>query len=333
MTQLENDEIKHQIYLERYKTGEANKIVKLLDDANKKIIKELKVVDSVYSKARYEELNRLLKALSKELKENIDTSTDIDGIIEYELEKQKKLFNVASKDVNVDFLYPSLEQVKKSALFTPIVPSMTYQSYLEGIQQGFYNQWDSAIRTGYLTSETTQKIIKDVMGSLTRPSQVLDKGTMTTLRNSVYRNTRTTLQAFASETRRAVYERDQEFISGYKFLATLDRRTCVICGNYDGKIFKNLEDAPAIPIHYNCRCVLVPIIKGVDVIADERPEEWGTVKGTVTYKEWLESQPDFIQKEILGERRYNMYKSGVSFDSFTEGFEILTLKELRDKLN
>ena len=204
---------------------------------------------------------------------------------------------------------------------------MTYQSYLDGIQEGVYNTWDSAIRTGYMTSETTQDIVRSVLGSV----KGIDKGTMATLRNSIYRNTRTALQSFASETRMEIYKANSKYIQKLKFMATLDRRTCTVCGALDGKLF-DIDEAPQLPIHYNCRCVLVPKIMGIDVVADERPMEGGVTGGTVTYPEWLKAQPPEIQKEILGANRYRLFQKGYPIESFIQGEEILTLKELNDKL-
>lgn len=326
MTELENQEILHQIYLEKYKTGEANKIIKLLDDANKQIIKELKKTNEVYTKKRYEEIKKLLTNISKELKENINNSTDLDGIIDYEIRKQKKLLGKAVDSLNIELTFPSLQQVKTSALFAPVVEGMTYQSYLDNIQAGLFNQWDTAVRTGYLTNETTQKIVSNIMGTVDNP------GNIQTLRNSIYRNTRTVLQSFASETRNAVYKKNDKYFEGYQFFATLDRRTCVICAKLDGKVFKTLQDAPDLPIHYNCRCVLIPKIKGVEEIAPVRPMKGGTTKGSVKYPEWLAMQTEKVQREILGKSRYELYKKGEPITAFTEGTEILTLKELNGNL-
>ena len=47
MTEIENALITHQIYFERYKTGEVNKLLQLLEDANtqiKKLILETKTI-------------------------------------------------------------------------------------------------------------------------------------------------------------------------------------------------------------------------------------------------------------------------------------------------
>jgi uncharacterized protein with gpF-like domain len=44
-----------------------------------------------------------------------------------------------------------------------------------------------------------------------------------------------------------------------RYLATLDGRTCLVCGPDDGRLFKRDEPRPSLPRHINCRCVYVPV--------------------------------------------------------------------------
>ena len=330
MTELENEGIKHAIYYEHYKTGIANDILNIIKKANREIVKEIKQTD-IISMSRYKKINKLLKDITKDIKTQVDNEYDIDGVIEYELRKQKKFLNMGTEKINVDFIYPSLKQIKTSALFSPIVPNMTYATYLNDIKEGLFNQWDTALRTGYLTNETTKNIINKVMGKVS-PAQVLNKGTMQSFYNSIYRNTRTALQSFANTTRTMIYYENRDIIKKVRFLATLDRRTCLVCGNLDGKIF-DLDKAPVLPLHFNCRCVEIPIIKGADVTKNTRPMEGGTTKGTVTFNDWLKNQNDKTLMDVLGKTRYKMYKDGTAINEFIENNSILTLKELNIKLD
>jgi hypothetical protein len=176
-----------------------------------------------------------IREISEALQQKVESGTDIDGIIDYELHKQEKILSLAKdyiKDIKggrIDFLYPSLEQIKTAALFKPIDTKygLTFQSYLENISSGLYNTWDTAVRTGYLTGQTTQQIVKNVMGEAGRMGQLTKFGTMKTLRNSVYANTRTALQSFANETMQRVYKGNEKYFGDgkskykYKYLATM----------------------------------------------------------------------------------------------------------------
>lgn len=82
----------------------------------------------------------------------------------------------------------------------------------------------------------------------------------------------------------AVYEQNKDVLQGWRWLATLDERTCVICGALDGQLFK--FDAPQSPppAHPNCRCTPVPELEDTalqDEIAGKRETytEWAARRG------------------------------------------------------
>lgn len=105
-----------------------------------------------------------------------------------------------------------------------------------------------------------------------------------------------------------------------------------MCGSLDGKIFQNIKDAPTLPQHYNCRCVLVPYLKMFKDFDAGRASMDGTVSNKVTYSDWLKSQDDATLKDILGKSRYDMYKNGAKIDTFVGNGRALTIKELNSKM-
>lgn len=322
-----------QIALERYKNGQANEILNLLDEANSEIAKYIKKTSSVTTKARYKEIAKKLKEISARLRKEVDENTDVDGLIEYELKKEKKLLELINPKDKIQFVYPSLEQIKTSALFKPIDTKygMTYQSYLDGIEEGLYNTWDTAVRTGYLTGQSTQKIVRNVLGKAGKVGELAEPGTMQRLRNSVYANTRTALQSFANETMQRVYaENEQYFGDGvsdykYEYLATLDSRTCIVCGECDGKLYKSLDECPVIPQHRGCRCVILPYF---NIKGDTRASRTGQIDADTTFENWLKEQDDETQLDVLGRTRYELFKKGERLTSFVDNGKTLTLKEL-----
>jgi hypothetical protein len=98
----------------------------------------------------------------------------------------------------------------------------------------------------------------------------------------------------------------------------------------DGKVFKEIEDAPKLPQHPNCRCLLVPLVKGMeeDDEDDTRASEDGPVPAKMTFTDWLKTQPDEFARDILGPVRFSMYKDGTDLSGFVAGNRILTLKQL-----
>ena len=341
MNKYENGVIKYAIDFEHYKNGQANEIIKLLDNADLEIAKIIKKTDGVYTKARYKEISRKLKEISSKLKERVGDNIDVDGVIEYELKKEKKLFGILKNDLVkikgkgvINFVYPSLEQIRTSALFRPATDGLTFESYLNGIEAGLFNIWDSAVRTGYLTGMPTRQIVRNVMGGISQIDRLKQAGTVHSLRNSIYANTRTLLQSFAEETRERVYKQNEKYFGEgedkYEYLATLDARTCLVCAAEDGKKFKSIEDAPPIPQHRNCRCLLIPYF---NIEGDTRASKDGQVDSKIGFDKWLEGQDEKTQIEVLGKTRFKMFKDGVKINQFVDNGRVLTLEELSDRLD
>ncbi|MDO5577528.1 MAG: minor capsid protein [Fibrobacter sp.] len=281
----------------------------------------------MYTKERYKQIAKLLKEIASELKTNTESEIDVESVIDYVLNRERKILGINS---NVSFTFPDKEKLIMAATFQPVTENKTFQSFLNSIDSQFYDVWDSNVRTGYLTGMTSQQIVRNVLGTQAKNAKVAEEGAIHALRNSLIANTRTALQSFANATRNEIYEKNADLFSDYKWLATLDRRTCTVCGSLDGKTFKNINDAPTAPIHLNCRCLLIANVKGID-FSDERASENGYVDSKTTYSEWLKEQPDKVQREVLGSARYKMYKNGTSFDTFVNNKnQKLTLKELED---
>lgn len=74
----------------------------------------------------------------------------------------------------------------------------------------------------------------------------------------------TTVSVGVNKGRKDVFDANSSDIYGYEYSALLDSATCSVCSALDGKIlneaaYKKTEYDP--PIHYNCRCIWVAIMK------------------------------------------------------------------------
>jgi len=77
-------------------------------------------------------------------------------------------------------------------------------------------------------------------------------------------------------------------------IAALDDRTCPVCVDLHGTLVPIDED---IESHYNCRCTVVPIVKGFP-----RDIESG--------EDWFNAQDAARQQRILGKAAYNAWNDG-----------------------
>lgn len=127
--------------------------------------------------------------------------------------------------------------------------------------------------------EVARRAVRQGLGrSLVRFATIARTETM-----RVYR--KTTLESF----------RASPSIVGYRRVASKSRRTCMACLALDGMEYA-LETE--FEQHVNCRCTLIPIIRG------EEPIHF--VNGRI----WFEQQSEAIQREMLGPAKYELWRDG-----------------------
>jgi len=239
-----------------------------------------------------------------------------------------------SVGLKTDFDLPAPAKIWAAANFgtyTGYKTNETYESYLNIFSDNFFKTWDINVRSGYLAGLTARQINQAVLGSI----KDADPGQMQALRKSLEMNTRTMVTHLAETARMETYAKNNSLFSGYRYVATLDSRTCLVCGSLDGKVFEGSEPPkePPLPQHPNCRCLWLPEIKGMEGFDDDdtRASMDGQVPANMNYEEWLKTQPDEVVRDILGTSRFNLYKSSMPITSFIGSGETLSLQQLIKK--
>jgi len=91
-------------------------------------------------------------------------------------------------------------------------------------------------------------------------------------------------------------------VKGQKRLTAHDSRVCIGCLADEGTVYPINEP---IPDHPNGRCTGVPIIVGMPEI------NWTSGEA------WLNTQPEDMQRAILGDKRFGMWQDGADFGEFS----------------
>ena len=100
---------------------------------------------------------------------------------------------------------------------------------------------------------------------------------------------------------KAQHEANSDVLRGWVWLANLSERTCPSCVAMHGT--EHELDEPGPLDHQQGRCSRMPLVKPELVPGAPTPRvESGT--------EWLERQPEGVQRSVLGPRRYDLWKAG-----------------------
>jgi hypothetical protein len=258
---LQNRFLLHAARLSMYSAGEAERLTAILDAANRDIKALIIRAKSIDTKKQYARVTAEIRAVAKRLNERLY------GQLHFDFEE---LAAVETAFVEKSLREAGLAAVLGAALSPQRIWAAagfgsyaadgheTFETYLDGLSNNLYKTWDAAVRAGYLTGMTAREINKQVLGSVKN----MQPGRMQGLRNSLSANTVTMISSLAETARDSVYRENEKLFDGYRYLATLDTRTCLVCAADDGRIFKSLDDAPKLPRHLRDRCLYVPLHKG-----------------------------------------------------------------------
>ena len=117
-----------------------------------------------------------------------------------------------------------------------------------------------------------------------------------------------------AESDRAAYK--EAGVEQYEFMATLEVRTCDVCGSLDGKHFKVSEAKAGVnypPIHPNCRCTTVEYDPddALDWYNSGQP-----MPKTKTYEEWYDEQVARNGQGTVEVERQKVYNRKADLEQF-----------------
>jgi len=185
--------------------------------------------------------------------------------------------------------------------------------------------------------------------------QTMAKNIKTATNLSIIESTRiarTSVMDVSNKSLQEVYKSYEDFIIAYRWIATLDHRTCLLCGHFDGMVHRDvITFGITPPAHWLCRCILMALTK-YDLEGIERPykeivgkrvtragkvkyeTKYGKTEASEKYRDWFERQNELFKKEVLRPTRYAAYKKGnLDFENFSDikTGRVLTLNQLSEK--
>lgn len=314
--------MRHQVALQRLSAAEVRKVDKFINQISVELQRRLSGQDlTELSKSRLERaLERLDSYLGDVLGQyRSDIMSDLLDVADHEAQYSTKALN-ASVPVNVDtnFVTPTALQIQTAALESPLLVKGTDGGKL---LKSFLSDWttvqksriSNAIRMGVATGQTNASIVQAIRGTA---AMNYGDGILALAKSSADKVVHTAVQHVANSVRQAVFDANDDLISGVRWLATLDSRTCIQCASLDLVEFPN-GSGPRPPAHIFCRCATIPVLKGALAKltgAGKRPSvgEDGAklVSADTGYYGWLQTQPAKFQDFAIGPSRAALLRNG-----------------------
>lgn len=181
-----------------------------------------------------------------------------------------------SKAVNVGFNFSKIPQER----INDILKSELSQTRMMHYSGMITKQLKTALITGIILGKSTKAIGNDLLDQTAKlgwKSRAVARTAMTEV---------------SKESEKRVMK--ELGVKRYRYRATLDERTCPVCGKLDGTTH-NLEDEKAgvnsPPMHINCRCTVSVVVsdkvrKNAERIARDKDGRNIRVPATMTYEEW-----------------------------------------------
>nr|WP_281959191.1 hypothetical protein [Enterobacter mori] len=353
--QLRDEAISHAIGINRFGTGIANRMLKILNasdaDISAKLIVALENLSpESFTVRRLESLLGDIRSLNRQAIDSMFSamSGELHALAGYEAGYQISLFDSLLPDIVLK-RHP-LQGITADMVYAATM-SQPFQGRLlsewaEGLETDRMTRIVNAVRHGYLQGETTEAIARRVRG---HANKVYKDGALQMSRANATSIVKSAVNHLAATARQSFAKANSDVIECKQWLSTLDNKTTPLCMIRDRRKY-TLENKPIghkVPylqgpgrIHFCCRSTETLVVKswrqlGIDVDemdAGTRASMDGQVPAGITYNDWLLSQSFTRQVQVLGDTRARLIRDGgMRPDEFyTDKGEWLTLEQLRE---
>ena len=265
----------HQARLQVIGSNWGEEINNALDATEKKFLeklqKELKNFDFVPNQKKT--LEQLKKINEKLIKIRTQAWIEAQASVTYECKKlsenEVKWGKRVAKEMTGEKKLNEPEQLQLNLVVENTLSSgRTLQQWFLKIAADDASRIETVVQQGFSSGLSIDEIVRQIIG--TKANGYRD-GIFNTTRNEANNIARTICNGIANSAKLAFYQANDDVITGVEILSTLDGRTCPVCASLDRKRYKMDETPPSLPLHHQCRCVLLPVTPASDFADEQRP--------------------------------------------------------------
>lgn len=275
----------HAVYLERVAASLGNDALPYLESIENRVTK---VLDKMPKRAlSTQETKDIRNQIDLIVREELQAYTDYYKDSNKEVGIQQAAFDVKTLDdvtENYEPSAPSAAAINSLAVKTPIKIGdnqfTTYNRYVASYWKSYTAMINDSVAAGFITGGTNREIAANILEAITldRPDGDLSKA-----QRAAKTMARTGTNHYSTQATVAFVDKNDEVLTGYRFIATLDGRTSRECSALDQRVFK--KDDPNIPfpaLHPNCRSRITYEVDGrytYDDSASTRPSNFRDADG------------------------------------------------------
>ena len=326
--------IAHQVGILRVANGTTRSIVKRMNETEDafiaRIIDDLQRLGTITATnyvSQQPKVERVIKELSKERMQSWQESKslinkEMVALALWEATWQQNAVRRALKDSNATLApfqtFPFPESSGKTLVRRIPIRGKTLDDWFDLLADNDTAQVAQEIRLGLRDSRPIGDIADSIRGT---PASDFSDGISGRLRDKVDGLVKTATVEVTQSVREKVWLKNKKRISGLVWSAVLDNRTSEICRGLDGRVAPlfGMEDnlpsgLPRLeppekrpPAHFRCRSMMSAIVDNV-------------LPRQTSYEGWLNRQPQDVQEDILGPRRFRMLSTGtLDFQKLFDG--------------
>lgn len=334
--------IKKGLQYTRVEAHVANETMGLMRNLAEELTKTITKLEGGTSPARLARLEtlqtKIIEAIATHYDE-LDARTIENGtaITKSELQWLGDTFNggIGVDLLNVNLTKEALKSLRGQLMIEGAASSDWWSKQSDDLRFNFTKQ----MRQGIAQGEALNDLIRRIRGTRESGYRLAPDGSpaiMPAASRNAETLARTAVATAANDARAAVYAANADLIKGLQWHATLDPRTCKSCAPRDGQVWdypdhKPKGDAPAFastPLHFRCRCLLVPVTYSWEELSkmhggntefakklDQMPKGTrasmnGQVPSSMTFNDWLKGQQPEVAEQVLGKERAALFTSG-----------------------
>jgi SPP1 gp7 family putative phage head morphogenesis protein len=332
---------RHQVYLERLKSGQAKEFDKVLRAMDRAIRLEFSKVGENPTPRQVDRLianigTVIASILDAHIAAHVKATGDL---AVYEAGFEARAIQQVTQARAVQVVTPTDSIVRAALSVAPMSvrdnrAGLTVEQLARKFGSDQVERLQNKIRLGYFEGKTTPQLAQEIRGLASLKFQ---DGELAQVAKAAQIMAKDTFQFASGIGKQATLI--ENGVKEYELVAILDGRTSVICRSIDQRRFE-VGKGPLPPFHRFCRTTVSPVLPDKFKPLTEaatRNSSGGAVDAEQTYYGWLKTQRTEFVEDVLGRDRAKLLlEGGLSADEFARlqlnrNFQPMTLAEMKAK--